>query len=124
VRAAFKRAEELAEARLQVNSREAATFRDLAWIKAMLGELDDAHLLLERAAQLDPTDPHTPYIDALIRTRRGDLDAALSRLEAAIGMGHSPKLIAADPQLAPLRGRAQFQAMVAGSAQTAIDSDP
>jgi hypothetical protein len=60
----------------------------------------------------------------LIRTRRGDLGAALDRLEAAIEMGHSPMLIAADPHLAALRREPRFQAMVAGLAGPAGSPDP
>jgi TolB-like protein/tetratricopeptide (TPR) repeat protein/DNA-binding winged helix-turn-helix (wHTH) protein len=123
-RTAYQRAEALAEGRLQVNSRDAATLRDLAWIKAMLGNADDAAELVMRAGRIDPRDPHIPYIDALIRTRRGDLGAALDRLEAAIEMGHSPMLIAADPHLAALRREPRFQAMVAGLAGPAGSPDP
>jgi tetratricopeptide (TPR) repeat protein len=123
-RIAYQRAEALAESRLQVNSRDAATLRDLAWIKAMLGHVDIAAELVARAGQIDPRDPHIPYIDALIRTRGGDLRAALDRLEAAIEMGHSPTLIAADPHLAALRLEPRFQAMVGGPAGPAASHDP
>jgi TolB-like protein/Tfp pilus assembly protein PilF/DNA-binding winged helix-turn-helix (wHTH) protein len=121
---AFQRAEELAEGRLQVNSRDAATLRDLAWIKAMLGHPEEAAELVLRAGGIDPRDPHIPYIDALIRTRSGDTRGALARLEAAIALGHSPTLIAADPHLAALRGEPQFRSLVAGPVPAATASEP
>lgn len=109
---AFLRAEELAESRLQVNSRDAATSIDLAWIKAMLGKFDEAAQLVARAHDAAPEDPHVHYLDALIRARRGDRASALEKLETVAKMGYPLALIAAEPHLEGLRDERRFQTLI------------
>jgi TolB-like protein/Flp pilus assembly protein TadD/DNA-binding winged helix-turn-helix (wHTH) protein len=111
--AAFGKAESLAEAKLDVNNRDADTIADLAWIKAMLGKLDAAGQLVARAHEAAPGDPYVFYIDALIDVRRNRRVAGLDKLETASKMGYPLALIAAEPHLATLRGDSRFKRLVA-----------
>jgi TolB-like protein/tetratricopeptide (TPR) repeat protein/DNA-binding winged helix-turn-helix (wHTH) protein len=110
---AFRRAEELAETLLAVNSRDAQTTMDLAWIKAMLGKTEDAKNLIARARRLAPSDPHVYYIHGLILTRLGEHAAALSELEMAVERGYPVVMLAAEPHLEELRGEERFAALTA-----------
>jgi len=109
---AFQRAEGLAESRLAINRMDGGTTIDLAWIKAMLGKMEDAEELAVRAQRLVPNDPYVHYIHGLVLTRRGERDSALTKLETAVEMGYSPILLAAEPHLSDLRGKPRFLALV------------
>lgn len=109
---AFREADRLARDRLALNKRDANTLLDLAWITAMLGSFADAQQLIGTALTLAPTDPYAHYYDALVRTRMGDTESAIDRLETAVEMGYSRALIRAEPHLAALRGNARFAALV------------
>jgi tetratricopeptide (TPR) repeat protein len=102
-RAAFEEAKRLAESRLQVNSNDALTMTDLAWIEAMLGDLDAAERLVAQSSVIAPQDPYVHYINALILARRGNVAAAIDKLETALEGGYSRALVAAEPHLAGLR---------------------
>ncbi len=110
--AAYEQAATLARKALSVNPSDAYTQLDLAWISTVLGRPDDAQRYLERAQPLADLDPVFHYINALIRVRTGDNDAAISALEVAIENGTSIKTLAVEPLLAPLRGDARFEALV------------
>jgi tetratricopeptide (TPR) repeat protein len=109
---AFVEADRLARERLGRNNSDASTLLDLAWITAMLGNFEDAQQLIASAQALAPNDPYVPYYDALLRTRMGDTERALQRLEAAVEMGYSRVLIRAEPHLAALHGTPRFDALV------------
>lgn len=113
-RAAFTEAERLARAQLEVNTQNADRIIDLAWITAMLGRLDEARELIDRARSLAPDDPYVYFYDALVRVRGGgDADAAIDRLEGAVERGFSRALIRAEPHLAELRSQERFAKLVA-----------
>jgi tetratricopeptide (TPR) repeat protein len=109
---AFREADRLARDRLAVNSRDAATLTDLAWITAMSGNFAEAQQLIATALTLAPTDPYVHYYDGLVRARMGEADNALDRLETAVEMGYSRVLIRAEPHLAALRDNARFATLV------------
>jgi adenylate cyclase len=108
----FAAAERLLRPQLDVNTRDAGITMDLAWITAMLDRLDDSERLIASALELAPKDPYVHFYDALIKLRRGEPDAALDQLEAAVEMGYSRALIRAEPHLAPLRDRERFANLV------------
>jgi serine/threonine-protein kinase len=111
---AFSRAEWLAERQLAVNRRDAYTTIDLAWIKAMLGKMDDAKDLIDRGQRLAPNDPYVHYIHGLVMTRLGDYAAAMTELETAVEMGYPLVMLAAEPHLERLKDQPQFAALTGG----------
>ncbi len=111
-REAFLTAERLVEERLDVNDREAEYLIDLAWIKAMLGEIEEAERLLDEAGDISTRDPYVFYYRALVSNKKGERDKTLEYLEMAVEMGYSRAMIAAEPHLAGLRGERRFAAIV------------
>ena len=113
--AVFSTAEELAENRLAVNPTDAETLSDLAWIKAMLGKLDDAKVVIERARASTPGDPNVHFISALISVRSGEFSSAYDDLDAAIEKGYPLEMLAAEPHLRPVRNEPRFLELLARS---------
>ena len=111
---AYRKAQELAIAALEVNPNDAFTQLDLAWICAALDEFDCANDLIESALVSIPEDPFTHYTKALIDTRFGAADEALRSLERAVSLGYSTALLGSDPNLAELRGEARWEQLVEG----------
>ncbi|HSG65946.1 MAG TPA: tetratricopeptide repeat protein, partial [Gammaproteobacteria bacterium] len=111
-REAFQRAEALAEGQLRVNSRDPQTTANLAWIKAMLGDLGEAQRLIAAARSAAAEDPYVHYIEALVLVKRGELTAALDRLATAAQLGYPRALMAAEPHLGPLRSAEPFKELV------------
>ncbi|MHC4707349.1 MAG: tetratricopeptide repeat protein, partial [Planctomycetota bacterium] len=109
---AFSRAEVLAESQLAVNRKDAETMIDLAWIKAMLGKMEDAEALIVKAQGIAPGDPYVYYIHGLVLTRLGEHTAALAELETAVEMGYPLVMLAAEPHLTDLKGKPRFVALV------------
>ena len=109
---AFSRAEGLAESQLAVNRKDAGTMIDLAWIKAMLGKMEDAEALSIRAQRIAPGDPYVYYIHGLVLTQLGEHTAALAELETAVEMGYPLVMLAAEPHLTDLKGKPRFVALV------------
>jgi tetratricopeptide (TPR) repeat protein/TolB-like protein/DNA-binding winged helix-turn-helix (wHTH) protein len=107
-RAAFRKAEQLAETKLAVNPRDAGTLIDLAWIKAMLGKSGEAQNGIARARELTPGDPYVHFVSALVAVRTGDRTRVYDDLEAAIELGYPLKLVAAEPHLRKLRSEPEF----------------
>ena len=109
---AFGKAEGLAESQLAVNRKDTGTMIDLAWIKAMLGKMEDAEQLIVRAQRVAPSDPYVYYIHGLVLTRLGEHTAALVELETAVEMGYPLVMLAAEPHLTDLKGKPRFAALV------------
>jgi len=111
---AYRNAQQLAIAALDVNPNDAFTQLDLAWICAALDDVDCAKELIESALASIPEDPFTHYTKALIDTRFGAVDEALRSLEHAVSLGYSAALLESDPNLATLRGEARWEQLVSG----------
>jgi TolB-like protein/Tfp pilus assembly protein PilF/DNA-binding winged helix-turn-helix (wHTH) protein len=108
----FGRAEALATATLAINRKDAESTIDLAWIKAMLGKMDEAQDLIEKAEELTPNNPYIHYIHGLVLARLGERNEALAKLETAVEMGYPLVMLAAEPHLADLREGPRFLALV------------
>lgn len=108
---AFRNAEQLAERSLSVNSRDAGTLIDLAWIKAMLGKWREARTAIARAREITPGDPYVHFVSALVAVRAGDKESVYEDLRAAVDMGYPLKLLAAEPHLKELRNEPEFLAL-------------
>ncbi len=109
---AFGTAERLARDQLEVNSRNAETIMNLAWITAMLDRFDEAERFIARARDIAPTDPYVHHTNALVLARMGNLDAALDRLEMAVDMGYPLALIGAEPHFEMLHSEPRFADLV------------
>ena len=84
---------------------------DLAWIKAMLGKMEDAEELIARAQRIAPGDPHVYYIHGLVLSRLGEHTGALAELETAVEMGYPWVMLSAEPHLSDLREEPGFVAL-------------
>ena len=113
-RQAFIAARSLAESRLAVNPNDAGTLMDLAWISAMLDDMETARALLDRALALLPDDPYAHFINGLVWLRAGNADAALASLQAALERGYSTDMLAAEPHLQSLRSASSFRDLLGG----------
>jgi eukaryotic-like serine/threonine-protein kinase len=111
-RSRYLRAAELCESMLRVNRSDAQALSLLAWAEARLGRRPEARRHLAEAAALAPSDPDVLYRKAVCLTTFGQPDEAVRALQAAIEHGSSRVLARQDPDLAPLRERADFQALV------------
>ncbi len=112
-KAVFGEAKKLALNALQVNPNDAFTLMDLAWMKTVLGEHEDARELIDRAMQMVPDDPYVHYIQGIMLNRRGDSTGALVALKTAIDRGYSTKMLLGDPNLSNLHGDSRFQELLA-----------
>ena len=84
----------------------------LAWIKAMLGKMEDAEEIIVGAQHIAPGDPYAHYIHGLVLTRSGQHTAALAELETAIELGFPRVMLAAEPHLMNLKDQPRFVALV------------
>lgn len=110
-KAAFQRAEKLAEDKLAVNASDADTLIELAWIKAMLGKSDEALELIGPAKRIKPGDPYIHFISGLVLVKAGKTALAYDDLEAAVEMGFPAVMLAAEPHLRSLKGDPRFAAL-------------
>lgn len=111
-RKAFRTAERLAEGKLAINPKDAGTLIDVAWIKSMLDEPEEAQRAIARARDLTPGDPYVHFVSALVAVRAGSTATVYDDLQAAVAMGYPPKLLAAEPHLRYLRDQPEFAALV------------
>jgi len=112
-RAQYLRAAELCESMLRVNRSDAQALSLLAWAESRLGRRKEASGHLTEAMALAPSDPEVLYRKAIYHATFGPPEEAIGALRAAIGHGSSPVLARQDPDLASLRERADFKALVA-----------
>lgn len=111
-REAFQEARQRVDAAIRVNPNDPAVMMDHAWILAMLDDKQGAMLEIEKASERLPDDPYADYIRALIYTHYGQVDDALTALEAASDKGYSVNILGAEPQLQSLHGNRRFVAIV------------
>jgi tetratricopeptide (TPR) repeat protein len=111
-RAQYLRAAELCESMLRVNRSDAQALSLLAWAEARLGRRSEARGHLAEAVALAPADPDVLYRQAVYHVTLGQPDEAVRALRAAIEHGASRVLARQDPDLAPLRERTDFKALV------------
>jgi adenylate cyclase len=113
---AFATAEALANEALLVNPNDPGVLMDLAWIKAMLDQSDDASTLIDKALSLAPDDPYAHYINGLVSLRAGNVDGALVALTLAVESGYSVDMMAAEPHLNGLHDDPRFSDVLNTSA--------
>ena len=111
---AFRRARDVAEAGLRVNSTNWEHLTALAWAQQMLGNSDEAEALIERILAVGAGDPYSYYYKALIELRRGERVEAMRTLAQAVDLGYPTVLLQAEPYLEPVRSDRDFRELVAG----------
>ena len=111
----YAEADRMAADALLVNRNDPLIIMDLAWIKAGLGEHDEARKLIDRAMKLMPDDPYVYYYDGLIHNRTGNRSEAFASLRTAVELGFPEIMLAGDANLANLRGDSRFRDIVSGS---------
>ena len=114
-RQAFERALSTAQPHFDINPNDPGLLMDLAWIQAMLGDLDSARSLIGKAILLTPDDPYAHFIHGLIELRGGESEAAVEFLKSATANGYSLEMLAAEPHLNLLRNHPGFRDLLGTS---------
>ncbi|HUG52627.1 MAG TPA: tetratricopeptide repeat protein, partial [Vicinamibacteria bacterium] len=110
---AYRAAVRLSEAMLRVNPKDARALGRLAVYEAKLGRRAAADRHAADAVALSPADGDVIYRKAVVEALAGRPDAALGALREALARGFSASQAKIDDDLASLRGRAEFAAVLA-----------
>ena len=113
--AAFRRCADIAEKLLEVDPGRAEVMYELAWAKAMLGDIDSARRLVNRSMSIDPDDPYVHYYDALVSVKEGNYDHAVAALGKAAAGGYPAIMLASEPHLSALRDLRGFIQLISSS---------
>jgi Flp pilus assembly protein TadD/TolB-like protein len=113
--AAFRRCAEIAENLLEVDPGRAEVMYELAWAKAMLGDIDSARRLVNRSMSIDPDDPYVHYYDALVSVKEGQYDRAIAALQKSVAGGNPAIMLANEPHLSTLRDVPEFIQLISPS---------
>ena len=111
-RAAYDKAVQLAEAALTLNPNDATTMSQLGVYEAKLGRRRDADRHTRGAIAINPESPDARYRRAVVLALNGEAEAALTELSEAFARGYAKRLALEDDDLATLRSRPSFQALV------------
>jgi TolB-like protein/Flp pilus assembly protein TadD/DNA-binding winged helix-turn-helix (wHTH) protein len=108
----YRRAIALAQKNLEVNAKDAASWAQLAYYHARVGDQESAARYLQRAIAADKDNLFVYYYGALVALARGDSSAALDALERAVALGYPPLLVRAAPDFVSLRNDARFRKLI------------
>jgi len=112
---AYHTAISLAQAKLEVNPRDASTWATVAGYYAMLDDRRHAMESLQRAVEIAPKDPDVTFRAAIVYKHFGDTSRCLDWLRKAIAAGVSRSSIRDLPDFDALQGNPEFQMLVAGN---------
>jgi tetratricopeptide (TPR) repeat protein/DNA-binding winged helix-turn-helix (wHTH) protein len=113
--AAFRRSTEIAESLLEVDPGRADVMYELAWAKAMLGDIESARQLIDRSISIDPDNPYVHYYDALVGVKDGRYDDAVGALRKTIAGGYPVIMLASEPHLSALRNMPEFTELISST---------
>jgi tetratricopeptide (TPR) repeat protein len=113
--AAFRRCAEIAAELLHVDPGRAEIMYELAWAKAMLGDMGNARQLIDRSMSIDPDDPYVHYFDALVSVKEGRYDRAIAALQESVAGGNPAIMLANEPHLSALRDIPEFIHLISPS---------
>ena len=111
-RTAYETAIELAEENLAINPADWDSIGRLAVYYAHTGRLDEAAAKIDEMLALS-SDSDAFYRATLVSLRRGDVEKVYEYLQKTIEGGWSRALLAADPDLAMLRGQGRYESLLA-----------
>ena len=112
---AYRKAISLAGAELLINESDAGKISLLAHYHASLGDTARATRLIGSALEDNPSDADVYYTAALVYAQAGDIDAAVTAAETAIGQGYPDFLIAREPLFQSLQSNERFQKLIAAA---------
>jgi tetratricopeptide (TPR) repeat protein len=113
--AAFRRSTEIAERVLEIDPGRADVMYELAWAKAMLGDVESARQLIDRSISIDPDNPYVHYYDALVSVKDGRYDDAVGALRKTIAGGYPVIMLASEPHLSALRDMPEFTELISST---------
>jgi len=114
-RRSWSEAVRLCQEALRVDPRSTETLGQLAVYEAKLGRHASAESHARRALDLAPGDADARYRAAVTLALAGKADAAVAALAQALERGYSRSVARDDDDLGSLRGRSDFQSLVAPS---------
>jgi len=111
--AAYERAIRLAEGELSLNPRDDAAHRTLANCLAKTGQAARARVHIERAVEINPTDPASLYAAAIVAALAGRRDEAVEWIERACSAGLALRQVESEPEFNGLRGLTAYRKLLA-----------
>jgi eukaryotic-like serine/threonine-protein kinase len=112
---AYRKAIDTANAKLEVNPRDASTLAYTADYYGMLGDKAKALSTLQKALELAPDDADVRFRAAILYNHLGDNDKTLAFLKKAAAAGFSQNVIRDTPDFIPLRSDPKFRNLPTGS---------
>jgi serine/threonine protein kinase/tetratricopeptide (TPR) repeat protein len=113
-KSAYQKAIDLANARLEVNPRDALTLAFTADYCAVLDREVQAREKLARALETTPSDADVLFRAAILYNQFGNSDKTLDFLTKSVAAGYSRTVIRDTPDFDRLKGEQRFQALLAG----------
>jgi tetratricopeptide (TPR) repeat protein len=113
-KSAYQKAIDLANARLEVNPRDALTLAFTADYCAMLDREVQAREKLARALETAPSDADVLFRAAVLYNHFGNSDKTLDFLTKSVAAGYSRTVIRDTPDFDRVKGEPRFQALLAG----------
>jgi serine/threonine-protein kinase len=110
---AYRKAVEEANAKLEVNPRDASTLAFTADYYGMLGDKAKALSTLQKALALAPDDADVRFRAAILYNHLGDKEKTLEFLKKAAEAGFSQYVIRDTPDFIPLRSDPKFRTLMA-----------
>lgn len=104
----YRRAIDLAEMQLKVNSNDADTLSSLAHYYSRTNDPRRAEGYLQKALQIDPDDVDVLLIASQVYLEIGDKQKAFERLRRAVSLGYNREQLLANPDLNSLHSDPQF----------------
>jgi protein kinase/serine/threonine-protein kinase len=117
-KAAYERALDVSRGLLRVSPADQRARANMAVIESKLGRHDDAVRHADEAVAGDPNNKDAHFNRAIVLVRAGRLEAATRALEDAVRSGYSRKHARAEPDLEPLRGRPEYESLMAGDGRS------
>jgi tetratricopeptide (TPR) repeat protein len=109
---AYKRAIELANSKIEVNSRDALALSCVADYNAILGNKAVALADLQRALAAAPKDPDVRFRAAILYNHFGDTESTLKSLKEAADLGYPRNVVRDTPDFDHLKNDARVRALL------------
>ncbi|HWY52989.1 MAG TPA: protein kinase [Terriglobales bacterium] len=111
-RMAYNQAISLAKKQLEVNPSDTDVLSSLALWHSRIGDLAGARKYLDAALQTSPNDVDSLRIACLVHLEAGEHQESLKWLEKSVRAGYPREQLLANPELASLRSKPEFDRLV------------